>query len=157
MVGRTLAWTRTADRRMHCSMRHRRPSVHLRDALVQHRERARDTSVVGLQRLLDAARDGRQGGLVKHAVHSGHGAGHCVRIRDIAFDQLDSIRDNFQVSAKPRAQVIQDPHLVAAGNQGLCQVRADEARAASYKKAPHQWYPRPQVRRLTAGVSRGSW
>ena len=59
------------------------------------------------------------------------------RIDDVAFDHLDGVAEAGQVFQAARAEVIQHADAVAAGDEGLGNVRADEPGSARYEKSSH--------------------
>ena len=94
--------------------------------LVQQVERAGDAGRVGVQRPLDAARHAGQRGIVKDAIDAAHGLGHRGRIGDVGFDEFDPVANRGQVAQVAGAQVVEHPHPIAARDQRLGNVRANE-------------------------------
>ena len=65
--------------------------------------------------------------LVQHVVGAGDGALGEVEVRDVALDELGARLDVAQVAG---GQVVDDADALAAGEQGLGEVGADEAGSA---------------------------
>ena len=87
--------------------------------LIQHRQSSRYTGLIGIQRVLDAARNGCQGRLMKHTVDALDRFGHDTRIRHIAFEHLDLVGAGLDVVKKPGAEIVQDAYAITAFDQRL--------------------------------------
>ena len=104
----------------------------------QHVERAGDVDLARAQRILDRARHGRQRGLVEDDLASLDGREHPLEAPQIAFDDLDVLRDVKKVSAIAGREVVEDTHVVAAGEERVDEMRADEAGTTGDENAGHQ-------------------
>ena len=90
------------------------------------------------QRVGDAARHRRQRRLMEHDLDAAHRRSDRLRIGDVAdrAGRCDRARRS-RLSRTARAEVVQHAHRVAALQQRLDQVRADEARAARHQTSCH--------------------
>ena len=52
------------------------------------------------------------------------------RVTNVAFDEVDLVRDVCQIGAMPRTEVVQHTYLVSQLDKSGDQMRPDEARAA---------------------------
>ena len=75
--------------------------------------------------------DGRE---VKAPVHTLHGLRRRARIGHVPDDQVHPIA---QVVSLAGREIVQHPHSVAAGQERVAKVRADEAGAACHQEQAH--------------------
>ena len=82
---------------------------------------------VGVQRPFDAARHAGQRRVVEDAVHAADGLATGGRIGNVPLDELDPILESARLLKWPVLQVVEHSHPIAARDQRLGNVRADEA------------------------------
>ena len=85
----------------------------------------------------DGFRHGRNRGLMKNEIDTGACFMHGVEIDDVGFSEVDAIENIVEIFAFPGGEVIDAAHLVAAGKDGACQGRSDEAANASNQVESH--------------------
>jgi len=88
-------------------------------------------------RILDRARDGRDGRLVKHHGAAGHRSLHRVGIDDRALDELDLALHRLEVLTPAGREVVEDSHGFARREERLGDGRPDEPCAARDKNRCH--------------------
>jgi hypothetical protein len=87
-------------------------------------------ALVSLHRIIHRSLHRRHGRQMRDRTATGHCASDQGCIGDVADYQLDARIIQRQVAALAGGQVVENPYRMALGEQGVGQVRADEARAA---------------------------
>lgn len=117
-------------------------AVHRRTGGVQHTfdpgqthgfadiQRADEIALVSLHRIIHRRLHRGHGGQMRDRAAALHRLRHQCRIGDIADNQLDPRIIQRQIAAFAGRQIVEDPHRMALGEQGIRQVRADETGAA---------------------------
>ncbi|MNM78171.1 hypothetical protein D3C81_900620 [compost metagenome] len=90
-------------------------------------EGADEVALVGRYRVIHRSLHRRHSGQMRHRLAAPHRFTQASGVGDIAFEQLHRRR---QILALAGGQVVQHPHLEALCQQGIGQMRADEAGAA---------------------------
>ena len=104
---------------------------------VQHVDRARAAGRVAVQRAVDAPLDRGQGRLVENAIDARDRAIDRSGIDDVALDEFDGVAEAAQIGQIAGAEVIEHADAVAARDQRLGDVGADESGPAGYEKGSH--------------------
>ena len=111
------------------------------DALVaggeQHVERALDVDGGRRQRVLHRARNGAERALVEDDLDAADGRVHALVRAEVALDDLDVPSELREVRPAAGREVVEHADVVAALEQRLDEVRADEAGAAGDEDALH--------------------
>lgn len=89
-------------------------------------QRADEIALVRAHRIVHRGLHRRHGGQVRHGAATGHCLGDHSRIGHVADDQFDLGIIQRQIAALAGGQVIENPHGMALGEQGVSQVRTNE-------------------------------
>ena len=101
-------------------------------------QRGVDIRPVAEHRFRHRPRHRWDGCLVQHVVRARRCRVRDLRVREVALDELDSIRDCREVLDVPGDETVDDAHAFAPAHQFLDQVRSDEPRPARHQVMCHR-------------------